>query len=224
MCTWSQKRIRNSSEIMEVNVLNIEGKETGRKVKLDKSIFGIEPNDHVIYLDVKQHLANKRQGTHKSKERAEIKGSTRKIKKQKGTGTARAGSIKNPLFKGGGRVFGPTPRDYSQKVNKKVKRLARKSALSIKVKQNSIIVLEDIQWDAPKTKNYLQMLAALGLSDKKSLLVLGDLNKNVYLSSRNLKNSKVVINSELNTYGISNANSLILSESSIAGLESILNK
>ena len=224
MCTWSQKRIRNSSEIMEVNVLNIEGKETGRKVKLDKSIFGIEPNDHVIYLDVKQHLANKRQGTHKSKERAEIKGSTRKIKKQKGTGTARAGSIKNPLFKGGGRVFGPTPRDYSQKVNKKVKRLARKSALSIKAKQNSIIVLEDIQWDAPKTKNYLQMLAALGLSDKKSLLVLGDLNKNVYLSSRNLKNSKVVINSELNTYGISNANSLILSESSIAGLESIMNK
>ena len=224
MCTWSQKRIRNSSEIMEVNVLNIEGKETGRKVKLDKSIFGIEPNDHVIYLDVKQHLANKRQGTHKSKERAEIKGSTRKIKKQKGNGTARAGSIKNPLFKGGGRVFGPTPRDYSQKVNKKVKRLARKSALSIKAKQNSIIVLEDIQWDAPKTKNYLQMLAALGLSDKKSLLVLGDLNKNVYLSSRNLKNSKVVINSELNTYGISNANSLILSESSIAGLESILNK
>ena len=224
MCTWSQKRIRNSSEIMEVNVLNIEGKETGRKVKLDKSIFGIEPNDNVIYLDVKQHLANKRQGTHKSKERAEIKGSTRKIKKQKGTGTARAGSIKNPLFKGGGRVFGPTPRDYSQKVNKKVKRLARKSALSIKAKQNSIIVLEDIQWDAPKTKNYLQILAALGLSDKKSLLVLGDLNKNVYLSSRNLKNSKVVINSELNTYGISNANSLILSESSIAGLESILNK
>jgi len=145
-------------------------------------------------------------------------------KKQKGTGTARAGSIKNPLFKGGGRVFGPTPRDYSQKVNKKVKRLARKSALSIKAKQNSIIVLEDIQWDAPKTKNYLQMLSALGLADKKSLLVLGDLNKNVYLSSRNLKNSKVVINSDLNTYGISNANSLILSESSIAGLESILNK
>jgi len=167
MCTWSQKRIRNSSEIMEVNVLNIEGKETGRKVKLDKSIFGIEPNDHVIYLDVKQHLANKRQGTHKSKERAEIKGSTRKIKKQKGTGTARAGSIKNPLFKGGGRVFGPTPRDYSQKVNKKVKRLARKSALSIKAKQNSIIVLEDIQWDAPKTKNYLQMLEKKKKAKKK---------------------------------------------------------
>src|SRR5210317_702998 len=224
MCTWSQKRIRNSSEIMEVNVLNIEGKETGRKVKLDKSVFGIEPNDHVIYLDVKQHLANKRQGTHKSKQRAEIVGSTRKIKKQKGTGTARAGSIKNPLFKGGGRVFGPTPRDYSQKVNKKVKRLARKSALSIKAKQKSIYVLEDIQWDAPKTKNYLQMLAALGLADKKSVLVLGDLNKNVYLSSCNLKNSKVVINSELNTYSISNANSLVLCEGAIAGLESILNK
>jgi len=209
---------------MEVNVLNLEGKETGRKVKLDKAVFGIEPNDHAIYLDVKQHLANKRQGTHKSKERAEITGSTRKIKKQKGTGTARAGSIKNPLFKGGGRVFGPTPRDYSQKLNKKVKRLARKSALSIKAKQKSIYVLEDIQWDAPKTKNYLQMLAALGLADKKSVLVLGDLNKNVYLSSRNLKNSKVVINSELNTYSISNANSLVLCEGAIAGLESILNK
>jgi large subunit ribosomal protein L4 len=209
---------------MEINVLNIEGKETGRKVKLNKAVFGIEPNDHAIYLDVKQHLANKRQGTHKAKERAEITGSTRKIKKQKGTGTARAGSIKNPLFKGGGRVFGPTPRDYSQKVNKKVKRLARKSALSIKAKQKSIVVLEDLQWESPKTKNYLQMLAALGLADKKSVLVLGDLNKNVYLSSRNLKNSKVVINSELNTYSISNANSLIFCESAIAGLESILKK
>ena len=209
---------------MEINVLNIEGKETGRKVKLDKAVFGIEPNDHAIYLDVKQHLANKRQGTHKAKERTEIIGSTRKIKKQKGTGTARAGSIKNPLFKGGGRVFGPTPRDYSQKVNKKVKRLARKSALSIKAKQKSIVVLEDLQWESPKTKNYLQMLTALGLADKKSVLVLGDLNKNVYLSSRNLKNSKVVINSELNTDIISNANSLIFCEGAIAGLESILKK
>ena len=209
---------------MEINVLNIEGKETGRKVKLDKAVFGIEPNDHAIYLDVKQHLANKRQGTHKAKERAEITGSTRKIKKQKGTGTARAGSIKNPLFKGGGRVFGPTPRDYSQKVNKKVKRLARKSALSIKAKQKSIVVLEDLQWESPKTKNYLQMLAALGLADKKSVLVLDDLNKNVYLSSRNLKNSKVVINSELNTYGISNANNLIISEGAITELESLLNR
>ena len=209
---------------MELNVLNIEGKETGRKIKLDKAVFGIEPNDHAIYLDVKQHLANKRQGTHKSKERAEIVCSTRKIKKQKGTGTARAGSIKNPLFKGGGRVFGPRPRDYSQKVNKKVKRLARKSALSIKANLKSIMILEDFQMDKPQTQNYLKMLSALGMADKKSVLVLGELNKNVYLSSRNLKNSKVVINSELNTYSISNANSLIFSESAIAGLESLLNR
>ena len=190
----------------------------------DASVFAIEPNTHAIYLDVKQHLANKRQGTHKSKERAEIVGSTRKIKKQKGTGTARAGSIKNPLFRGGGRVFGPTPRDYSQKVNKKVKRLARKSALSIKAKENQITVVEDIQLDAPKTRGYLNMLAALGLSDKKSVLVLGEQNKNVYLSSRNLKQSKVVINSELNTYAISNAQNLIFSESAIAGLETLLNR
>ena len=209
---------------MELNVLNIEGKETGRKIKLDKAVFGIEPNDHAIYLDVKQHLANKRQGTHKSKERAEIVGSTRKIKKQKGTGTARAGSIKNPLFKGGGRVFGPRPRDYSQKVNKKVKRLARKSALSIKANLKSIMILEDFQMDKPQTQNYLKMLSALGMADKKSVLVLGELNKNVYLSSRNLKNSKVVINSELNTYSISNANSLIFSEAAITGLESLLKK
>jgi len=209
---------------MELKVLNIKGKETGRKVKLSADVFGIEPNDHAIYLDVKSHLANKRQGTHKSKERAEIKGSTRKIKKQKGTGTARAGSIKNPLFKGGGRVFGPTPRDYSQKVNKKVKRLARKSALSLKAKQKSIFIIEDFQLDKPQTQIYIKMLSALGLADKKSLLVLDKLNKNVYLSSRNLKNSNVVISSELNTYGISNANSLIISESSITGLESLLNR
>ncbi len=209
---------------MELKVLNIKGKDTGRKVKLSADVFGIEPNDHAIYLDVKSHLANKRQGTHKSKERAEIKGSTRKIKKQKGTGTARAGSIKNPLFKGGGRVFGPTPRDYSQKVNKKVKRLARKSALSLKAKQKSIFIIEDFQLDKPQTQIYIKMLSALGLADKKSLLVLGELNKNVYLSSRNLKNSNVVISSELNTYGISNANSLIISESSITGLESLLNR
>ena len=208
---------------MELKVLNIKGKETGRKVKLSADVFGIEPNDHAIYLDVKSHLANKRQGTHKSKERAEIKGSTRKIKKQKGTGTARAGSIKNPLFKGGGRVFGPTPRDYSQKVNKKVKRLARKSALSLKAKQKSIFILEDFQLDKPQTQIYTKMLSALGLADKKSLLVLGELNKNVYLSSRNLKNSNVVISSELNTYGISNVNSLIISESAITKIESLLN-
>ena len=209
---------------MKVAVLDINGKDTGRKADLSNKVFAIEPNNHAVYLDVKQYLANQRQGTHKSKERAEIAGSTRKIKKQKGTGTARAGSIKNPLFKGGGRVFGPTPRDYSQKVNKKVKRLARKSALSIKAKQKAIVVLEDFQMDKPHTNDYLKMLAALGLSDKKSMLVLGDLNKNVYLSSRNLKNSKVVTNSELNTYGISNANHLIISEGAIAELESILNR
>lgn len=209
---------------MKLSVLNIKGKETGRSVELSKSIFEVTPNDHAVYLDVKRYLANNRQGTNKTKERAEITGSTRKIKKQKGTGTARAGSIKNPLFKGGGRVFGPTPRDYSQKVNKKVKRLARKSALSIKVKQKSIVVLEDFQMEKPQTQEYIKMLAALGLADKKSLLVLGELNKNVYLSSRNLKNSKVVINTELDTYGISNANSLIISEGAIAELESLLNR
>ena len=209
---------------MELNVINIKGKLTGRKIKLNKNIFEIEPNDHAIYLDVKSYLANQRQGTHKSKQRSEIKGSTRKIKKQKGTGTARAGSIKNPLFKGGGRIFGPSPRDYSQKVNKKVKRLARKSALSIKAKQKSIIIIEDFIMDKPKTKDYLKILLALGVADKKSLLVLGELNKNVYLSSRNLKNSKVVINSQLNTYGISNANNLLISEGAITELESLLNR
>jgi len=209
---------------MEIAIVNIEGKQTGRKAKLDPSVFGVEPNNHAIYLDVKQHLANKRQGTHKSKERAEIVGSTRKIKKQKGTGTARAGSIKNPLFRGGGRVFGPRPKDYSQKVNKKVKRLARKSALSIKAKDKSIIVLEDFHLPEPKTSLYINVLKALNLDGKKSLLVLGEKNKNVYLSSRNLKNSQVVTNSELNTYKISNAVNLVLSESAIADLELILNK
>ena len=208
---------------MELNVLNIKGKETGRKVKLNTAVFQIEPNNHAIYLDVKSHLANRRQGTHKSKQRAQVTGSTRKIKKQKGTGTARAGSIKNPLFRGGGRIFGPNPRDYSQKVNKKVKRLARKSALSIKAKQNSIVILEDFKMDSPQTKEFIKILTALGTADKKSLLVLGELNKNVYLSSRNLKNSKVVIDSELNTYGISNAENLIISESAIAKIETLLN-
>jgi len=209
---------------MEIAIVNIEGKDTGRKAKLDPSVFGVEPNNHAIYLDVKQHLANKRQGTHKSKERAEITGSTRKIKKQKGTGTARAGSIKNPLFRGGGRVFGPSPRDYSQKVNKKVKRLARKSALSIKANDKAIIVLEDFQLPEPNTSSYRNVLTALGIDGKKSLLVLGEPNKNVYLSSRNLKDSQVVTNSELNTYKITHAGSLVLSESAIAELESILNK
>ena len=209
---------------MELTILNSKGKETGRKVKLDPSIFGIDPNDHAIYLDVKQHLANNRQGTHKSKQRAEIVGSTRKIKKQKGTGTARAGSIKNPIFRGGGRIFGPTPRDYNQKVNKKVKRLARKSALSIKAKQKSILVVEDFQMDSPKTSAYNDVLLALGLTDKKSLVVLGDPNNNVYLSSRNLEHSKVVTNSELSTYQITNAARLVLFESAVSKIETILNK
>tara|TARA_X000000950_G_scaffold53891_3_gene64269 strand:+ start:3228 stop:3857 length:630 start_codon:yes stop_codon:yes gene_type:complete len=209
---------------MEVAVVSIKGKETGRKAKLDKTVFGIEPNEHAIYLDVKSHLANKRQGTHQSKERGEIVGSTRKIKKQKGTGTARAGSIKNPLFRGGGRVFGPVPRDYSQKVNKKVKRLARKSALSIKAKEKAIIVVEDFQLDAPKTNSYQGILSSLGVADKKSLVVLGEANKNVYLSSRNLKHSDVITDTELNTYKITNASSLILFESAIANIESTLNK
>ena len=209
---------------MELSVLNYKGKETGRKVKLDPSVFGIDPNDHAIYLDVKQHLANKRQGNHKSKERAEIVGSTRKIKKQKGTGTARAGSIKSPIFRGGGRIFGPTPRDYNQKVNKKVKRLARKSALSIKAKEKSILIVEDFQMESPKTSGYLDVLKALGLTDKKSLVVLGEPNNNVYLSSRNLAHSKVVINSELSTYQITNASSLVLFESAVTEIQTILNK
>ncbi|MDG1941906.1 MAG: 50S ribosomal protein L4 [Flavobacteriaceae bacterium] len=209
---------------MELSVLNNKGKDTGRKVKLNPSVFGIDPNDHAIYLDVKQHLANKRQGTHKSKERAEIVGSTRKIKKQKGTGTARAGSIKSPIFRGGGRIFGPTPRDYNQKVNKKVKRLARKSALSIKAKEKSILIVEDFQMDAPKTSAYNDVLQALGLTDKKSLVVLGEPNNNVYLSSRNLEHSKVITNSELSTYQITNAASLVLFESAVSEIETILNK
>ena len=209
---------------MELSVYKINGKKTSKKIKLDKAVFGLEPNDHAIYLDVKSYLANKRQGTHKSKERADIKGSTRKIKKQKGTGTARAGSIKNPLFRGGGRIFGPIPRDYSQKVNKKVKRLARKSALSIKAKEKSIFIIEDFQMEKPNTKEFTKMLKALGISGKKNLLILKELNKNVYLSSRNLKNSNVVIDSELNTYGISNANNLIISEGSIPKIESLLNR
>ncbi len=209
---------------MELSVYKINGKKTSKKIKLDKAVFGVEPNDHAIYLDVKSYLANKRQGTHKSKQRADIKGSTRKIKKQKGTGTARAGSIKNPLFRGGGRIFGPIPRDYSQKVNKKVKRLARKSALSIKAKEKSIFIIEDFQMEKPNTKEFIKILKALGISGKKNLLILEELNKNVYLSSRNLKNSNVVIDSELNTYGISNANNLIISEGSIPKIESLLNR
>ena len=195
---------------MELKVHNIKGKETDKKVKLDKLVFGIEPNDHAIYLDVKQYLANNRKGLHKSKERGEIAGSTRKIKKQKGTGTARAGSIKNPLFRGGGRVFGPRPRSYDQKVNKKVKKLARKSALAYKAKNKEILILEDFNFSNPKTSDYLNIIKAFGLETKKTLVVTSDINNNIYLSSRNLKNSKVVINSELNTYEITDANNILL--------------
>ena len=209
---------------MEVKVLDFNGKDTGRKVQLSDSVFAIEPNNHAVYLDVKQYLANQRQGTHKAKERAEVTGSTRKIKKQKGTGTARAGSIKNPLFKGGGTVFGPRPRSYSFKLNKNLKRLARKSALSIKAKESNLIVLEDFSFDAPNTKNFINVLKALGLENKKSLFVLGDSNKNVYLSSRNLKASIVVTTSELSTYAILNAKSLVLLEGAVDGIEANLSK
>lgn len=209
---------------MEVKVLDINGKETGRTITLSDSVFGIEPNNHAIYLDVKQYLANQRQGTHKSKERAEVTGSTRKVKKQKGTGTARAGSVKSPLFKGGGTVFGPRPRSYSFKLNKSLKRLARKSAFAIKAKESNLIVLEDFNFETPNTKNFINVLKALGLENKKSLFVLGDTNKNVYLSSRNLKASNVVTTSELNTYSILNANSLVLLEGALGGIEENLSK
>jgi len=209
---------------MKVAVLDINGKDTGRKAELSKDVFAIEPNNHAVYLDVKQYLANQRQGTHKAKERAEISGSTRKIKKQKGTGTARAGSIKSGVFKGGGRMFGPRPRNYSFKLNKNLKRLARKSALSIKANENAIVVLEDFNFDAPKTKNFTAILKALDIQDKKSLFVLGALNNNVYLSSRNFEGSDVITNSELNTYKILNANKLVLLESSLEGIESNLSK
>jgi large subunit ribosomal protein L4 len=209
---------------MELTVLNISGKETGRKVALNDSIFGVEPNDHAIYLDVKQYLANQRQGTHKAKERNEVSGTTKKLKKQKGTGGARAGSMKSPVFVGGGRVFGPRPRDYAFKLNKKLKRLARISALAHKAKNNNIVVLEDFSFDAPKTKQYTEILNNLNLSDKKTLLVLSESNKNVYLSSRNLNRNKVITASELNTYDILNAQNLLLVESSVGVLENILNK
>lgn len=209
---------------MEVKVLDINGKETGRKVQLSDSVFAIEPNKHAVYLDVKQYLANQRQGNHKAKERAEVAGSTRKIKKQKGTGTARAGSAKNPLFKGGGTVFGPRPRSYSFKLNKNLKRLARKSALSLKVNESNLVVVEDFTFDTPSTKNFINVLKSLGLDNKKSLFVLGDSNKNVYLSSRNLKASSVVTSSELSTYAILNAKSLVLLEGAVDGIEANLSK
>jgi large subunit ribosomal protein L4 len=205
---------------MEVAVVNIEGKDTGRKVNLDETIFGIEPNDHAIYLDTKQYLANQRQGTHKSKERAEVVGSTRKLKKQKGTGTARFGSIKNPEFRGGGRIFGPRPRFYGFKLNKKVKQLARKSALSYKAQENRIIVVEDFSFEAPKTSRMVGLGANLSIMNKKSLIVLPEPNNNIYLSSRNLQGVEVVTISDLNTYNIMKASTLVLVESAVDVLQS----
>ncbi|MGM9474945.1 50S ribosomal protein L4 [Pedobacter sp. GSP4] len=204
---------------MEVKVLNISGKETGAKVQLPESVFGIEPNDHAIYLDVKQYLANQRQGTHKSKQRNEIAGSTRKLYKQKGTGGARAGSIKSPLFNGGGRVFGPQPRDYSFKLNKKLKSLARKSALAYKAKDNNVVVLEDFNFDTIKTKNYTSLLAALNVGTQKTLLVLPSQNNNIYLSSRNVQKTKVIAAADLNTYDVLNAGVLVLTADSVKTLE-----
>ncbi|RED42196.1 LSU ribosomal protein L4P [Winogradskyella eximia] len=209
---------------MKVAVLDINGKDTGRQAELSKDVFAIEPNNHAVYLDVKQYLANQRQGTHKAKERAEISGSTRKIKKQKGTGTARAGSIKSGVFRGGGRMFGPRPRNYGFKLNKTVKRLARRSALTIKANDKSILVMEDFNFESPKTKNFVNVLKALEVENKKSLIVLGGTNNNVYLSSRNFKGSEVITASELSTYKIMNANKVILIESALEGIESNLSK
>lgn len=207
---------------MELAVVDRAGKATSKKVKLSKDVFGVEPNEHAIYLDVKQYLANQRQGTSSSRERSEVRGSTRKIRKQKGSGGARFGDIKSPLLRGGGRVFGPRPNDHSFKLNKKLKQVARKSALSLMASENAITVVEDFKFEAAKTKDYTQFLDNLKLSDKKTLLVLNEQDKNIYLSSRNLKGAKVVTVSELNTYGILNANNLLLSESAIATIEKSL--
>ena len=207
---------------MEVAVINIDGKETGRKVNLNETIFGIEPNDHAIYLDTKQYMAGQRQGTHKARERAEVMGSTRKLKRQKGTGTARFGSIKNPQFRGGGRVFGPRPRFYGFKLNKKVKELARKSALTYKARENKIIILEDFSFDVPKTSKMAGISANLNLPNKKSIIVLPEQNKNIYLSSRNLQGVEVVTISDLNTYTIMKASTLVLTESAVDVLQSTL--
>jgi large subunit ribosomal protein L4 len=209
---------------MKVAVLDITGKDTGRQVELSDAIFALEPNKHAIYLDVKQHLANKRQGTHKAKERADIAGSTRKIKKQKGTGTARAGSIKSPVFRGGGRVFGPRPRNYSFKLNKNLKRLARKSALSTQASDQNIVVVEDFNFESAKTKNFTNILKAFDLENKKSLFVLGAANNNVYLSSRNLKKTSVITSDELSTYGVLNTSKVVLLEGALEGIESNLSK
>ena len=208
---------------MKISILDSKGKSTGREVTLPKDIYAIEPNEHALYLDVKQYLANQRQGTHKAKERADITGSTRKIKKQKGTGTARAGSIKSGVFRGGGRIFGPRPRDYDVKLNKKLKRLARKSALSLKAKDKAITIVEDFDFKTPKTKKFIDVLKALKIEDKKSLLIFGK-NNNVYLSSRNFKGSDVVTSSEVSTYKILNAKQLVMSESSLNSINENLSK
>jgi large subunit ribosomal protein L4 len=209
---------------MEVAIVKYSGEKSGKKANLSDDVFGIEPNDHAIYLDVKSFLANQRQGTHKSKQRNEISGSSKKIKKQKGTGGARAGNIKNPQFKGGGRVFGPEPRDYSFKLNKKVKALARKSALTYKAKDNAIAVLEDFNFESPKTTQYVKMLSALSFADKKTLLVLPEKNKNVVLSGRNIKNAKITTADQINTYDVMNADHVIFVESSVSKVETLLNK
>ena len=208
---------------MEIKVLKNNGEDTGRKVSLSDSIFNIEPNDHAIYLDVKQFLANQRQGTHKAKERAEIEGSTRKIKRQKGTGTARAGSLKSPLFRGGGRVFGPKPRDYGFKLNKKVKSLARKSALSYKAKAEEISILEDFSFEKPQTSQFAKMLADLALDNKKTLMIVAATDKNLSLSSRNIKNTKVVLANNINTYEVLHADKILLLEGAVPKVEELLN-
>lgn len=207
---------------MELAVIDVKGKATSKKAKLSKDVFGVEPNEHAIYLDVKQFLANQRQGTSKARERSEVRGSRRKIRKQKGSGGARFGDIKNPLFRGGGRVFGPRPKDHGFKLNKKLKQAARRSALTLMATENAITVVEDLKFDAVKTKSYAEFLSNLKLSDKKTLLVINELDKNVYLSSRNLIGAKVITASELNTYGILNANNLLLTESAIATIEKSL--
>ena len=209
---------------MEISVLNINGQETGRKDTLNESIFGIEPNDHVLYLDVKQFLANQRQGTHKSKERSEVSGSTRKLGRQKGGGGARRGDINSPVLVGGGRVFGPKPRDYRFKLNKKVKALARKSALSYKAAENAIVVVEDFTMEAPKTKEFVNIAKNLKVDGKKALFVLSDVNKNVYLSARNLQRSYVTMASQVNAYRVLNADVLVVTENSLKTFDEILNK
>ena len=209
---------------MEINVLNIKGQETGRKVTLNESIVGIEPNDHVIYLDVKRYLADQRQGTAKAKERSEHAGSTRKLGRQKGGGGARHGDINSPLLRGGGRVFGPRPRDYRFKLNKKVTLLARKSALSYKAKENAIIIVEDFNFEAPKTKDFLSIAKNLNVEGKKLLMVLPESNKNVYLSARNLQRSEVILAASLNTYKVLNADVMVITENSLKTIDSVLNK